>query len=131
MSPEALKLIETEKNLLGRTPEVRERVSKSIERGSIGQKLKRANNFKCQLCDALGLNPIGFLKANMEPYVEAHHATPVSELEIGSLSASNIMILCANHHREMHYGNVELDRVEGEFLVKLDGHDLRIKRFAV
>ena len=62
---------------------------------------------------------------------EAHHATPVSELEIGSLSASNIMILCANHHREMHYGTVELERGEGEFLIRLNGQTLRIQRFVV
>jgi hypothetical protein len=130
-SSEALALIQTEQNLLGRRPEVRERVSRSIERGSVGQKLKRASGFKCQLCEALGLNPIGFMKANDEPYVEAHHATPVSELEVGSLSASNIMILCANHHRQLHYGTVELERDEFEFIVKLDGDAVRIKRFAV
>ncbi len=128
---EALALIETERNLLGRKPEVRERVSKSIERGSIGQKLKRANGFKCQLCDALGHNPIGFLKANNEPYVEAHHVTPVSALEVGSLEASNIMILCANHHREMHYGRIELERDEREFILKHNDEVLRIKRFPV
>lgn len=129
VSLEALALIETEKNLLGRKPEVRERVSKSIERGSIGQKLKRANGFKCQLCDVLGLNPVGFLKPNNEPYVEAHHVTPVSALEVGSLEASNIMILCANHHREMHYGKIELERDESEFIVKLNDEAFRIKRF--
>ncbi len=130
-SPEALELIQTEKNLLTRRPEVRERVSKSIERGSVGRKLKRANAFKCQLCEALGLNPVGFLKADGEPYVEAHHATPVSELEVGSLAASNIMILCANHHRQMHYGEVELVRGEREFIVKLSDLTLKINRFAV
>ncbi|GEM_PF-6526391 len=130
-SPDAFRLIEIEKKLLSRKPEVRERVSQSIERGSIGTKLKRANDFKCQLCEALGLNPIGFLKTNGEPYVEAHHATPVSQLEIGSLAASNIMILCANHHREMHYGDVELSREDQAFLIKLGGADLRIKRFSV
>lgn len=130
-SSDALALIETERNLVGRKPEVRERVSKSIERGPIGQKLKRANGFKCQLCDAFGLNPLGFLKANNEPYVEAHHVTPVSALEVGSLEASNIMILCANHHREMHYGAVELERTGDEFIVRLAGQTLRVKRFAV
>ena len=130
-SSEALALIETERKLLGRKPEVRERISKSIERGSIGQKLKRANGFKCQLCHALGLNPIGFLKPNNEPYVEAHHVTPVSALEVGSLEASNIMILCANHHREMHYGRIELERDEREFIVKLNDEAVRIKRFPV
>ncbi len=129
-SPDALRLIEIEKKLLDRKPEVRERVSQSIERGSIGAKLKRANSFKCQLCEALGLNPIGFLKTNGEPYVEAHHATPVSQLEIGSLASSNIMILCANHHREMHYGDVEISREDQAFLIKLGGADLRIKRFS-
>lgn len=128
---EALALIQTEQSLLGRRPEVTERVSRSIERGSIGQKLKRASGFKCQLCEALGLNPIGFLKANNEPYVEAHHATPVSALEVGSLSASNIMILCANHHRQMHYGTIALERDELEFIVNFDGEAIRIKRFAI
>lgn len=127
----ALALIETERGLLGRRPEVRERVSKTIERGSIGQKLKRANGFKCQLCEALGLNPIGFLKANSEPYVEAHHATPVSELEVGSLSAGNIMILCPNHHRQMHYGTVEIDRLADKFVVRLNGLALEISRFSI
>lgn len=130
-SLDALRLIEIEKRLLGRKPDLRERVSRSIERGSIGAKLKRANDFKCQLCEALGLDPIGFLKANGEPYVEAHHATPVSQLEIGSLAASNIMILCANHHREMHYGDVLLSREDDAFLVKLGQRVIRIKRFSV
>ncbi|MBA4806675.1 hypothetical protein [Brevundimonas sp.] len=54
-----------------------------------------------------------------------------SALEVGSLSASNIMILCANHHRQMHYGTIELERDEQEFIVKLDGEAVRIKRFAI
>ena len=54
-----------------------------------------------------------------------------SALEVGSLSASNIMILSANHHRQMHYGTIELERDEQEFIVKLDGEAVRIKRFAI
>ena len=127
----ALQLAETERKLLGRRPEVRERVSKSIERGSIGQRLKRASGFRCQICDAVGANPLGFLKTNGEHYVEAHHATPVSELELGTLSATNIMILCANHHRQMHYGQTALDREKHEFVIELDGQTVRIKRFAI
>ena len=41
------------------------------------------------------------------------------------------MILCANHHRQMHYGTIELERDEQEFIVKLDGEAVRIKRFAI
>lgn len=124
-------LADIERNLLGRKPAVRERVSKWIERGSIGAQLKRACGFRCQICDALGLEANGFIKSNGEPYVEAHHATPVSELEIGSLSAANIMILCANHHRQMHYGNVELKRMAGEFVIHIDDQEIRIKRFGL
>ncbi|MES2443908.1 MAG: HNH endonuclease signature motif containing protein [Pseudomonadota bacterium] len=121
-----------ERNLLGRKPAVRERVSKIIERGTIGTALKRANGYRCQLCDALGLDAHSFVKANGEPYVEAHHATPVSAMEVGSLSAANIMILCANHHRQMHYGTVIIERTATEFVLTVDGHQqISIKRFGL
>jgi len=129
--PLAFELLQIERKLLGRRPEVRERVSRSIERGVIGQRLKRANGFKCQVCEAMGLDPIGFLKKDGDPYVEAHHATPVSEREIGSLSATNIMILCANHHRQMHYGEVALERTQDEFILTIGQRALRIRRFAI
>lgn len=122
-------LAELERDLLKRKPAVRERISKSIERGSIGARLKRANGFRCQICDALGLAALGFLKPDGEHYVEAHHATPVAELEIGSLSATNIMIVCPNHHRQMHYGSVTIERTLAEFIITLDGNDITIKRF--
>ncbi len=122
-------LAEIERKLLARPPMVRERVSKFIERGSIGARLKHANGFRCQICEALELEPVGFIKLDGEPYVEAHHVTPVSEMEIGSLSATNIMILCANHHRHMHYGNVNIKRTAANFILTLEGTRITIKRF--
>ena len=122
-------LAEIERDLLDRKPAVRERVSKSIERGSIGARLKRANGFRCQICDALGIEALGFLKPDGEPYVEAHHVTPVSALEVGSLSATNIMIVCANHHRQMHYGVVSVDRAETAFNLTVDSKEISIRRF--
>jgi predicted HNH restriction endonuclease len=89
-------------------PNRKERLSKTVERGSIGALVKQATGFKCQLCEALGLHPVGFLKKNGEPYVEAHHVMPVSKREVGSLSAYNIMTHCANHHRQMHYGGIDV-----------------------
>jgi hypothetical protein len=119
-----------ERNLLNRKPAVMDRVSKTIERGPIGAMLKEANGYRCQLCDALGLDPLGFLKPNGERYVEAHHATPVSELEVGSLSATNIMILCANHHRQMHYGSVLIERTATDLVLTIDGgQTASIRRF--
>ena len=91
--------------------------------------LKRANGFKCQVCEVLKMEPVGFIKADGEPYVEAHHATPVSALEVGSLSATNIMILCANHHRQMHYGAVSIKRTVARFILTLDGKRMEIRRF--
>lgn len=127
---DALDVIDQERDALKR-PEVREKVSKQIERGLIGSKLKKINGYRCQLCEALGHDPISFVKASGEPYVEAHHVTPVSELQLGSLGAGNIMILCANHHRQMHFGNVVVERGEHEFLVKLDDIEVRIRRFGL
>lgn len=128
---EANAILGLERKLLGRKPEVRERVSRSIERGSIGQKLKQVNGYRCQICEALGQEPLGFIKKSGEPYVEAHHVTPVSELEVGSLSAGNILILCANHHRQMHYGNVSLERSEHCFLILIDDQVVEVTRFSL
>jgi hypothetical protein len=53
------KLAELEAKYLTASVETKERVSRSIERGPIGALVKKANGFKCQLCEALGRNPIG------------------------------------------------------------------------
>lgn len=41
-------------------PEVRERVSQQIERGQVANTVKELNNYKCQVCEELGMDPIGF-----------------------------------------------------------------------
>ena len=125
------KLAEMEKKYLHASPEVKERLSKTVERGPIGRLVKKATGFRCQLCDGLGLNPIGFLKKNGEPYVEAHHVMPVSKKEVGSLSASNVMTLCANHHREMHYGEIDVVVNSTTFDVDIDGTSVSIPRLSV
>lgn len=90
------------------TPRVKEIVSRRIERGDISKAVKKANNYECQICKVLGLNPHGFKKRNGEFYVETHHIIPVSELEQGSLGTLNLLTVCANHHRQLHYGDVKL-----------------------
>lgn len=101
-------LADIEQKYLHACPEVKERVSRTIERGPVGALLKQATGFSCQICAALRLDPIGFLKPNGEPYVEAHHAMPVAKREIGSLAISNVMIVCANHHRQLHHGGIDM-----------------------
>ncbi len=120
-----------EAKYLNASPEIKERVSKMVERGPIGTLVKRANGYKCQVCEALGRNPIGFLKKNGEPYVEAHHVTPISRGEVGSLSSSNVMTICANHHRQIHYGSVEITIAPKVFNVVIDEQSLAIAKVTV
>ncbi|WP_417417649.1 HNH endonuclease [Hoeflea sp.] len=125
---ELAKMADLERQALGETPKAKLKTSVAIERGPIGKAVKKANGYKCQICMAQGANPLSFLKKNGIPYVEAHHVTPVSELQIGSLAASNIMTLCANHHKQMHYGDVSVEICENTFEVQLDGESLTLKR---
>lgn len=120
-----------ERKYLNASPEVKVRVSKSIERGPIGGLVKKATGFKCQVCEALGHNPIGFLKENGEPYVEAHHVMPVSTKQIGSLSASNVITVCPNHHRQLHFGGIEVRINSNTFEFELAGSSITIQRLVI
>jgi hypothetical protein len=114
-----------------KTPEEKERVVKQFERGPVGNKVKALNGYKCQVCEAFGRDPFSFLKPDDIPYIEAHHVVPVSSLEKGVLSASNVITVCANHHRQMHYGKIEVDwnqTTELAFTFKIDGTVIKIKK---
>lgn len=58
--------------------------------------LSRAKG-KCELCDVSG-----FLLPNGRMFLETHHVIPLAEG--GADSASNVVAICPNHHREAHYG---------------------------
>lgn len=109
-------------------PKVKQRLSTAIERGGVGNLVKRANGYRCQICEALGLEPLGFRKRNGVPYVEAHHVMPVSSLAVGALGPENVITVCANHHRQMHYGTVEIAPQEEGFHLVLDEHSLILSR---
>lgn len=63
--------------------------------------------------------------------MEAHHVIPVSELEVGSLSASNIIIVCPNHHRELHYGVLSVQREEAFFVFHFADEKVKVDRLTV
>jgi predicted RNA-binding protein with PUA-like domain len=123
------RLQELEERYRDAVPEVLEVLSRRIERGPIGNSVKRANGFRCQLCEALGNNPIGFYKPDGEPYVEAHHVIPVSQGHKGLLSASNVVTVCANHHRQLHFGSVEVKIENDYFQFQLPQGEVVIQRF--
>ena len=113
-------------------PEVKEVISKRIERGPVAKMVKGITNYKCLICDSLGKNPYTFTKKDGEPYIEAHHIIPVYIRQKGSLSFTNIITVCANHHRQLHFGKVELISNSGETLVlKLDGQPINIKKVSI
>ena len=121
-------LARLEERYLHAVPEVREQISRSIERGPVGEHVKQANGFRCLVCAALGRDPIGFRKANGDPYVEAHHVMPVARGEVGSLAVANVITVCANHHRQLHYGGVEVRLLQDSFEVCLPEGTVRLQR---
>ena len=106
-------------------------MSKYVERGPIGALVKKTNGFKCQVCDALGLHPLGFRKPSGEFYVEAHHVMPVASQEAGALAASNVMTVCANHHRQIHYGGVNVSIGPVAFEFTIDERAISIRRYGL
>jgi len=113
-------------------PEIKERVATYIERGAISNRLKKLTGYKCLVCEQLGEPAHGFKKTNGEFYVESHHVEPVSKQGQGSLSAANIITVCANHHRQMHYGNVEVVESDRDvFRFRIDGKELTISKIKI
>ena len=104
------------------------RIVESVERGSAGDKMKKHRNHQCQICEAMKMKPVGFMSKHGVPYTEAHHVEEVSKG--GGLELENIIVLCANHHRQMHYGNVTLKRkAADEFVFCIDGEQVVVERY--
>ena len=118
-----------EQSCLNLDPVLGSRLRNTVERGPEGQRVKEKNQFRCQICEKQKLNPYGFRKTNGEYYVEAHHAVEVAKLVPGTLHRSYIMTLCANHHRQLHYGvNVTVSVEDRCFVVCIDGIEYNIDR---
>lgn len=111
------------------TPEIKERVSKYIERGAIANKVKKITGFKCLICEQLKQNPYSFRKKNGDFYVETHHVEQVSKLKTGSLSVTNLITVCANHHRQLHYGDCEvLVNDKNKFIFRMENKEVEIPK---
>jgi predicted HNH restriction endonuclease len=111
-------------------PQREKRISYYIERGTVGRTIKEARGNRCQVCEQLGQNPVAFHKSDGTPYSEAHHVQPVALLLPGSLGPSNIMVLCPNHHREVHYGDVQiLSSGPKDWQIMLGGATLTIEKW--
>ena len=122
-------ILELEHKYSDAVPEVKEVVSRRIERGPIANKLKKIAGYKCLICRSLGELPYCFKKPNGQYYIEAHHVSPVSQRERGSLGSSNIITVCPNHHRQLHYGNSEFLQDTGiQFVFQIDGQRVEVQK---
>lgn len=77
--------------------------------------LKASRGSKCQICG------FSFKNRNGEDYSEAHHLEHLSNS--GLDVSKNIIILCANHHRQFHFGNSEIIKHDHKSVtVNIDGN---------
>lgn len=58
---------------------------------AVSKKLKEMYGFKCQVCNANLVTPIG-------PYAEAAHIKPLGKPHNGPDTPDNVLCLCPNHH---------------------------------
>lgn len=118
-----------EKKMKKAIPEVKQRISAYIERGAIAQKIKGLNEYKCQVCEVQGNSPYSFKKPDGTFYIEAHHVEPVSSKKEGVLSIANIITVCPNHHRQLHFGNAYLKSADdNSFDFIIEKQDVKIKK---
>ena len=79
---------------------VRKRVG--LQNRRLVQKLKALYEGRCQRCE------FTFLKKDGGPYCEAAHITRLAGRLAGIDSPDNIVIVCANCHRMLDYGMLEV-----------------------
>ncbi len=85
-------------------PERRERVSNEVERApQVSRWLKAFRDYTCQICGTEG-----FHTKDNSRYVEVHHIQELHKLLPKSLCSENVLVVCANCHRKMHFADVEI-----------------------
>jgi 5-methylcytosine-specific restriction enzyme A len=123
---------ELEDEMKDKSPEIKHIISSRIERGNIATKVKKINRYKCQICEALHQNPLSFKKKDGKYYVEAHHVEPVSTFQKGVLSVTNVITVCANHHRQLHYGNATLtSQNDKNFTFRIDDNHIKVNKVLI
>lgn len=81
----------------------------------LARKLKLLHRDRCQLCgEALRISP-------SRTYSEAHHIIPLGGRHNGPDIASNIIVLCPNHHALCDHGAIRLDRAS---IRTVPGHEI-------
>jgi len=101
--------------------------AKAIWRSSISygrsaalkERVLGARGRRCQLCQ------FTFRKKNGLLYAECHHVIPVHEG--GPDEADNLLVVCANHHRQLHFAHVEFPEGESRApVVTIEGRPMNV-----
>ncbi|MEH2175912.1 HNH endonuclease [Nostoc sp.] len=113
-------ILEDFQDLINETEEVR--VTRIKRYKKIIDKLKDKYNNQCQFENC----KFTFQKADGSFYSEGHHLIQLSKE--GSQEADNVIIVCPNHHRMLHYANTELGNLieKNKRLIKINGEDFYI-----
>jgi hypothetical protein len=99
-------------------PAVQKRVVEELDRDRrLVVKLKDLYEGRCQCCG------FTFEKDNGEPYSEVAHLRAISKREANLDVKDNLVVLCANHHRMLDFGPIEIkyDAAADELLLHEDG----------
>lgn len=100
--------------------ELNYRAQAYLDRGSsVTSALKKLLGAKCQICEWEGFVKKKSKNDKNESFIEAHHITQISDKQSGSLCTDNIILVCPNCHREIHYGS--------EFSVVSSGDSIKIQ----
>lgn len=82
---------------------------------ALARQIKLLHRDECQICGvALRISP-------SRTYSEAHHIIPIGGLHAGPDVASNVIVLCPNHHALCDMGAVALRR---EDIHEVPGHEI-------
>ena len=107
------------------TPRKRITISNQIARPSaITDYLKQIQNYTCQICGELG-----FLQSNGKRYVETHHIIELHKFMPGSYCSDNVVVVCANCHKKLHYARVDYLVVdEKQIVLKINDVEYQFTR---
>ncbi len=82
--------------------------------------LKRQRDHVCQLCGT-----VGFVKRRGGHYAETHHVVELSKG--GGLQSFNVIVVCAQCHRKLHYAAVSVVSAGGGYEVTINGDAFEVE----
>ncbi|PKR47971.1 HNH endonuclease [Thalassospira povalilytica] len=88
-------------------------ITRIVRDTALSKRLKALHRFQCQMCGT------AIPMKDGRSYVEAHHIIPLGKPHNGPDIASNVLVVCPNHHAMLDLGAVGLKRDD---LSEMCGH---------